>query len=51
MGPGPMFRKIFTEGWTDIHREIIDQMKKHCTDVRLRFFHFGLIYLVSGVRK
>ncbi len=51
LGPGPMFRKIFGEGWTDIHRGIVDEFRTVCTDVTLRFFHFGLIYLVSGVRK
>jgi len=51
LGPGPMFRKIFTEGWTDIHKEIVEEMKRYCSDVELRFFHFGLIYLVRGIRK
>ncbi len=51
MGPGPMFRKIFSEGWIDIHREIFEEFKTLFTGVQLRFFHFGLIYLVTGIRK
>lgn len=51
LGPGPMFRKLFRDGWVDIHREIAEAMAARFDEVRLEFLHFGLIYLVTGVRS
>ena len=51
LGPGPMFRKIFRDGWEDIHRDVAEEMKEHCDDVKLSYLHFRLIYLIHGVKR
>lgn len=51
LGPGPMFRRIFREGWVDIHRDVEAAMRGRFADVRFEFLHFRLIYLVTGLRS
>lgn len=51
LGPGPMLRKLWREGWVDIHRDVVEAMRARLDGVRLEFLHFRLIYLVTGVRR
>lgn len=51
LGPGPMLRTLWREGWQDSHRDILDEMKRSLREVRCDYLHGGLIYILSGTKE
>ncbi len=50
-GPGIMFKKLLNDGWRNYEREIVHRLKDNVSGLQISNHHFGLIFIVSGVKK
>ncbi len=51
VGPGFMLRGMLARGWPDLRRATMRAMEPHFRDLAVSFCHFGMIYIISGVRR
>lgn len=50
-GPKVMVKKLINDGWVNYKSEIVQRLRYKTSDLRISSHHFGLIFIVSGVKK
>jgi len=51
VGPGFMLRGMLSRGWPDLRKATVRAMEPHFGDLRVTFCHYGMIYIIAGVKK
>lgn len=51
VGPDFMLARMFRRGWPDLRRDTIRALEPHFRDLTVSFCHFGMIYIIAGVKK
>jgi len=50
IGPGFMLKNLRRRGWPDLRGETIRALRPHVRNLRVRYCHGGMIYIISGDR-
>lgn len=50
-GPRVMLKRLINDGWRNYEREIVCRLKENVSDLQISNHHFGLIFIVSGIKK
>ncbi len=51
VGPGFMLRRMMSKGWPDLCRDTLRALRPFFADVRVSYCHYGMIYVISGVKR
>lgn len=51
VGPLFMLRNLLRHGWPDLRRETVRALEPHLREMKVSFCHYGMIYVISGVRR
>lgn len=51
IGPGFMLRNLWRHGWPDLRKATIRALEPHVTNLDVTFCHYGMIFVISGVRR
>jgi demethylmenaquinone methyltransferase/2-methoxy-6-polyprenyl-1,4-benzoquinol methylase len=51
VGPGFMLRTLLRRGWPDLKRDTVRAVAPHLDRLRVRFVHYGMIFIISGDRR
>jgi demethylmenaquinone methyltransferase/2-methoxy-6-polyprenyl-1,4-benzoquinol methylase len=50
IGPGFMLKHLRRRGWPDLRKETIAALRPHVRNLRVRYCHGGMIYIIAGDR-
>jgi len=51
VGPGFMLRRMLRRGWPDLKGETLRALAPHFRDLRVSWCHYGMIFIIAGVRR